>query len=141
MRYSLPITTFLAFFALSTLGLADDAGQKTVPATSDTPAIPADFQDGFAKMGEAMEASAKIFEGLTAEQMNFRPSDGSHTPRWNAEHLRAAQLRFFSSIYHALDPSVKEIKEGPKQMPADYKPANPKWSGAEEAKAMREAQA
>ena len=94
---------------------------------------------------EAKEAAAaesrETFAGLSAAQMSHRPADGSHTPRWNAEHLRATELLFFSQIYHALDPSVPVLNTAPKQMPADYQEAHPDWSGGREAEEMARVQA
>lgn len=90
----------------------------------------------FKKMRASTAANAKVYRPLTTEQMNFKPSDGSHTPRWNAEHISAAQLKFFSQIYHEIDPNVPVIDWSPKQMPADYKAAHPKWSGKQEARRM-----
>jgi len=39
------------------------------------------------KMAEASAASRSVFEPLTAEQMSWRPPNGTHTPRWNAEQI------------------------------------------------------
>ncbi|WP_146580536.1 hypothetical protein [Neorhodopirellula pilleata] len=65
--------------------------------------------------------------------MSFRPSDGTHTPRWNAEHMAGRQLLFFSQIYHALDSRIPVVDRNPQQMPADYEARNLIWSGKEEA--------
>ena len=107
----------------------------------DLSGVPEAYRQDFAAMGEAVEASAKVFDKLSTAQMNFRPGDGSHTPRWNAEHLRAAQLRFFTAIYHAIDGDVEAVTEGPKQMPDQYKAAHADWTGSQEADAMRAAHA
>ena len=77
--------------------------------------------------------SRGVFAKLSTEQMNFVPGDGSHTPRWNSEHMMGRELLFTSQIYHALDPAIPVTNLNPKQMPPDYKAAHPDWSGREEA--------
>lgn len=99
--------------------------------------MPAEMKKLFDQMGEANAASRKVFEPLSAEQLNFQPGDGSHTARWNAEHLAGAQARFFSQLYHNIDPNIPVIDLMPKQMPKDYTPRHPDWSGKEEAEWMR----
>lgn len=89
------------------------------------------------RMESAAEASREVFIPLTAEQLNWRPPNGSHTARWNAEHLLGRQLGFFSQIYAAVDPEITAIDLNPAQMPPDYKPAHPEWNGAEQARQMR----
>ena len=90
-----------------------------------------------AKMDAACKRSQAVFEPLSAEQMNWRPPNGTHTPRWNVEHMRGTQLRFFSQIYAAIDPELhREIDLNPEQMPPDYEPAHPEWTGADEARFM-----
>jgi hypothetical protein len=84
----------------------------------------------------ACEASQAVFAGLSAGQMNFRPANGTHTPRWNAEHMMGRELLFFSQIYHAVDANVPIMDLNPAQMPPDYQPRHPQWTGAEEARQM-----
>lgn len=98
--------------------------------------LPSETAELFKKMRSSTAANAKVYAALSTDQMNFSPADGSHTPRWNAEHISASQLRFFSQIYHELDPNVPVMDWAPKQMPADYKAAHPKWTGKKEAKRM-----
>lgn len=93
------------------------------------------------KMDAACQASQKVFAPLTADQMNWRPPNGSHTPRWNTEHMMGRQLGFFSQIYADIDPAFKHIDLNPKQMPDDYQAAHADWSGAEEARQMQRASA
>lgn len=88
------------------------------------------------KMETAGTRSQKVFAALSAEQLSWQPPNGSHTPRWNAEHMMGRQLGFFSQIYAALDPELTAINLNPKQMPEDYRPAHPKWDGKEEARQM-----
>lgn len=92
--------------------------------------------DLFAKKEAASAASRKIFSELSVEQMNFKPANRTHTPRWNTEHMMGRELVFFSQIYHGVDPTIKVMNLNPKQMPKDYKFAHPDWSGEEEAKQM-----
>jgi len=93
------------------------------------------------KMDAACQASQKVFAPLTANQMNWRPPNGSHTPRWNAEHMMGRQLGFFTQIYADIDPAFKHIDLNPKQMPDDYQAAHADWTGAEEARQMQRANA
>ncbi|TWT95313.1 DinB superfamily protein [Botrimarina colliarenosi] len=96
-----------------------------------------EFAELLERMGDATAASREVFKPLSATQMNWRPPNGTHTPRWNAEHLAATQLRLFSQVYAALDPDHHtEISIGPEQMPDAYVPAHPTWSGAQEAEQM-----
>lgn len=64
---------------------------------------------------------------VTREQLDHRPSDGSHTIRWNFEHTTARELGLFSQIYHALDPGIPVINWNPAQMPRDFVPRHPDW--------------
>jgi L-ascorbate metabolism protein UlaG (beta-lactamase superfamily) len=90
----------------------------------------------FDRMDNARRSSQAVFAPLSANQMNFKPSNGTHTPRWNAEHMMGRELGFFTQIYAGLDPAVPHIDLNPEQMPPDYKAAHPDWSGAEEARQM-----
>ena len=99
--------------------------------------MPAEMTELFAAKEKACQASQAVFEKLSAAQMNFKPGDGTHTPRWNAEHMLGRELGFFSQIYHDQLPSVmRHIDLNPKQMPPDYVAAHPDWSGAAEARQM-----
>ena len=91
------------------------------------------------KLTDASKSSREVFQPLSATQMNWRPPNGTHTPRWNAEHLSATHLGLFSSAFAAIDPDHhKAVRINPKQMPDDYQPAHPDWSGAEQASQMKE---
>jgi len=98
--------------------------------------MPPELAELFARKEAANRASQQVFAALSANQMNHRPSDGTHTPRWNTEHMMGRELGFFSEIYAELDPAITTIDLNPAQMPPDYKAANPNWSGAEEARQM-----
>jgi len=91
----------------------------------------------FTKKEAACSASREMFSKLSVEQMNFKPANGTHTPRWNSEHMMGRELLFFSQIYHAVDPSIPVMNLNPKQMPPDYEFAHPDWTGEEEARQMK----
>lgn len=91
----------------------------------------------FEAMEESCERSQAVFHSLSANQLNFKPANGTHTPRWNAEHMMGRQLLFFSQIYHAVDPAIPVADLNPKQMPPDYVAAHPDWDGPEEARQMQ----
>jgi len=90
----------------------------------------------FAKKEAACLSSRLVFKELSRVQMNFRPANGTHTPRWNAEHMMGRELLFFSQIYHAVDPNIPVMDLNPKQMPNEYQAAHLDWTGAEEAMQM-----
>lgn len=98
--------------------------------------MPQELAELFAAKEAACRASQAVFAKLSVEQMNFKPSDGTHTPRWNAEHMMGRELGFFSQIYAQLDPSITHQDLNPKQMPPDYEAAHSDWPGAEEARQM-----
>jgi hypothetical protein len=115
----------------------DTAGERQIVLLRDKPwVMPEELVALFSRKEAACRASQAVFAKLSAEQMNFRPSNGTHTPRWNAEHMMGRELGFFSQIYHEVDPAVRHIDINPEQMPPDYKAAHPDWSGAEEARQM-----
>ena len=98
--------------------------------------MPDEWSELFAKKEAACRASQQVFAKLSANQMNWRPPNGTHTPRWNTEHMMGRELLFFSQIFHAQDAKLPVIDLNPKQMPPDYMAAHPDWSGAEEARQM-----
>ena len=125
-------------------GIADEPAATTAQPSGMTQAIleaplpvPSHLQELFDRMEAANRRSQDVFRPLSVQQMNHRPSDGSHTPRWNAEHMAGRQLLFFSQIYHALDPSIPVVDWNPEQMPPDYVARHPDWSGADEARSMQ----
>jgi L-ascorbate metabolism protein UlaG (beta-lactamase superfamily) len=75
--------------------------------------------------------------GLTREQLDHKPSDGSHTIRWNFEHTTARELGFFSQVYAQLDPEIPVINWNPAQMPIDYTPRHPDWGPEEMVRHVR----
>jgi hypothetical protein len=93
----------------------------------------------WAAMDRACADSQAVFAPLSATQMSFQPSNGTHTPRWNVEHMLGRQLLFFTQIYAALDDQLAPLDLNPAQMPSDYRAAHPDWSGAEEARQMERA--
>ena len=92
--------------------------------------------DLFDKKEAASKSSRAVFKELSVNQLNFRPSNGTHTPRWNTEHMMGRELLFFSQIYHAMDSSIPILDLNPKQMPPDYRPAHEDWTGLEESMQM-----
>lgn len=93
-----------------------------------------ELADLFSKKETACKNSRDTFAKLSIEQMNFRPPNGTHTPRWNSEHMMGRELLFFSQIYHAVDSSIPVVDLNPRQMPDDYEMAHPDWTGQEEAR-------
>ncbi|EKK00429.1 hypothetical protein RBSH_04156 [Rhodopirellula baltica SH28] len=91
----------------------------------------------FAAMEKSCAESQAVFAKLTTAQMNFKPANGTHTPRWNVEHMMGRQLLFFSQMYHEADASIPVMDLNPAQMPPDYEFANADWDGAEEARQMQ----
>jgi len=97
---------------------------------------PAPLVEAFDAIAEQREAFAKTIGGMSIEQLNHRPSDGSHTIRWNVEHLAGRELLFFSQVYHAIDPMIPVIDINPAQQPEDYEPAHPDWPASEEVRLL-----
>ncbi|APZ91988.1 DinB family protein [Fuerstiella marisgermanici] len=91
----------------------------------------------FAAMEKSCSDSQKVFSKLSVKQLNFKPANGTHTPRWNCEHMMGRQLLFFSQIFHAIAPAIPVMDLNPKQMPPDYEFAHPDWDGKEEARQMQ----
>ena len=103
--------------------------------------MPKELQALFERMDIALPLATEIFAPLSAKQMNHRPADGTHTARWNAEHIMGRELGFFTAIYSNLDPAIPHIDLNPAQMPPDYKAAHPDWNGAEEVRQIERASA
>ncbi len=115
----------------------NEAAPKVTVLSSEPWKMPADLEELFAKMEASCRASQQVFSKLSVAQMNFKPSNGTHTPRWNTEHMMGRQLGFFSQIYNAIDPTIPVMNLNPKQMPEDYEYAHASWNGAEEARQMQ----
>ena len=98
--------------------------------------MPEELRGLFARKQAACQASQATFAALNAEQLNFVPSNGTHTPRWNCEHMAGRELLFFSQIYAAQAAAIPLMDLNPQQMPADYQPRHADWDGAEEARHM-----
>jgi uncharacterized damage-inducible protein DinB len=134
--------SLLVFLSGNAIGQSKVAGSGhpsvEVSLLLDTPPpVPDQLRQLFDRMEAANRRSQNVFRQLSVEQVNFKPSNGTHTPRWNAEHMAARQLLFFSQIYHALDSNIPVIDRNPQQMPADYEARNPSWSGKDQARAMQ----
>ena len=98
--------------------------------------MPTEWSELFAAKEQACQKSQMAFSNLNPNLMNFKPSDGTHTPRWNAEHMRGRELLFFSQIYAQVDPAIQPIDVNPEQMPPDYVAAHPDWWAKEETRQM-----
>ncbi len=117
-------------------GGGDDAQPRVVSLKFQPWEMPEELAALFEEKEAVQKRSAEVYRPLSAEQMNFRPSNGTHTPRWNVEHTNGYELSMFSAFYAGADPEISRITERPEQMPPDYVPANPEWTGAEEARAI-----
>lgn len=102
--------------------------------------MPADLADLFRAKEVAAAAAAEEYAALSANQLNHRPSNATHTPRWNAEHTAGTELLVMSAMLNAVDDSIPIIRETPAQMPPDYAPAHPEWEGPEQAREMQRIQ-
>lgn len=123
----------------NTVALSSEAKDQPVRilVTADNPwEMPEPVATLFAAMETANADSQAVFAKLSANQMNFKPANGTHTPRWNTEHMMGRQLLFFSQIYHAQNPVIPIMDLNPEQMPPDYVFAHPDWDGREEARQM-----
>ncbi|MCA9132871.1 MAG: DinB family protein [Planctomycetales bacterium] len=99
--------------------------------------MPAELSELFQEKERACENSQGTFAKLSAKQLNFRPKNGTHTPRWNAEHMMGRELLFFSQIYAKQETAIVPLDLNPKQMPPDYVAAHPDWDGREEARQLQ----
>ena len=141
-HFSILFVSLLGILSGPALGQSNDneTGRTTADALlllDAPPPVPEQLRPLFDRMEAANRRSQDVFRQLSVEQMNFRPSDGTHSPRWNAEHMAGRQLLFFSQIYHALDSSIPVVDLNPKQMPVDYQARKPDWSGKDEARNMQ----
>lgn len=99
--------------------------------------MPEELAALFEAKEEASRASQAVFRDLSAAQLNHRPSDESHTPRWNAEHMAGTEMYVMTAIFAERDPSIPVVNLMPAQMPPDYEPAHPDWDGPEQAAQMQ----
>ena len=123
-------------FNTCTVSVSDDEfrGSTIRTITDETFEPSAELEDLIAKKEFSSDDCQDVFKPLTVEQMNFRPPNGTHTPRWNVEHMMGRELLFVSQIYHAIDPSIPIMDLNPAQMPDDYEFAHEDWTGEEEAR-------
>ena len=121
----------------NTVAVSNTKRKKTITRVvslgTKTYEMSAALKDLFDKKEASCKKSRATFAALSIAQMNFKPANGTHTPRWNTEHMMGRELQFFSQIYHAVDPEVPVINLNPAQMPPKYKFAHPDWTGQEEA--------
>ena len=121
------------------VGPTDERPYVVVLKTRPWP-MPDELATLFEAKESAAAASAAVFDALSTAQMNHRPGNGTHTPRWNAEHMMGAELEFFTAIYHGVEPSLAALKLRPEQMPDAYTAAHPDWTGGEEARQIERVQ-
>ena len=96
--------------------------------------MPDELAELFERKDVSSKASRKEFAALSVDQMNFKPANGTHTPRWNTEHMMGRELLFFSQIYAAQNSQIPVMNLNPQQMPKDYKFAHADWTGEEESR-------
>ena len=118
-----------------------DPSLHAIEPEGELSSLPEETRQLVGDLSASAKSTAELFEEMTKEQLDFRPPDESHTPRWNAEHLAGAQILFFSKYFHSLDDRLPVVERMPKQSPEDYEPWHPDWDGAEEAGWIREADA
>lgn len=121
-------------------GKAEPKKTRFVSLGTEPYKMSAELLDLFEKKEVSQQATRELFSSLSLNQMNFKPANGTHTPRWNAEHMMGRELGFFSQIYNAVDPSIPVMDLNPKQMPKDYEFAHEDWSGEEEARQIERVQ-
>jgi DinB family protein len=102
--------------------------------------MPDELEQLFEEKEQLADEAEAVFDPLSVHQMNHKPANGTHTPRWNVEHMMGRELLFFSSIYVARDPELRAIDLNPKQMPPDYVAKHPDWTGREEARQIERVQ-
>ena len=119
-------------------GHSHESGSRRTERLDDRPlTLSAELEKLMMAKEAACSASQEVFSKLSVTQMNFRPSNGSHTPRWNAEHMMGRELLFFSQIFNAQDQAIPVMDLNPKQMPPDYVARHAEWTGMEEAQQMQ----
>lgn len=99
--------------------------------------MPAELAELYERKDAVCRTSQAVFAKLSVNQMNHRPSNGTHTPRWNAEHMMGRELGFFSRVFSGVDSAIPHINLNPEQQPPDYVAAHPDWDGNEEARQMQ----
>jgi len=84
---------------------------------------------------DAMTASAttaaRAFAPLTVEQLNHVPADGTHSPRWNPEHMAGQQIFSFLQFFSTKDSAFRIEDPRPAGTPAKYVAKNPDWTAQE----------
>lgn len=117
-----------------------DANAAVVHLKPEPWVMPAELAALFNKKEADAAASMAVFAPMSADQMNHSPANGTHTPRWNVEHMTGIELGFFSGVYANLDPELRPINRRPAQMPPQYEAREPSWTGAEEARQIERTQ-
>lgn len=124
--------------AVAALADGENAGRLIAIELGYEPWIaPAHMRQNLDRAHEARETMAKTIESVTPEQLDHKPSNGTHTLRWNAEHTAGSEMAFITLALHDADATLPQIRISPAQQPENYTPANPDWSSAEEAAHIR----
>ena len=100
-------------------------------------ALRSDVSEALAAMRGDRRALVDDLGKVTKTQLDHKPSNGTHTIRWNFEHTTGRELGFFSQVYHALDDEIPVINWNPPQMPPDYAAREPTWGTAEMVRHVR----
>lgn len=111
---------------------AAKARTKVIVLQTTTAVLPDELESLFQAKEQQARKTAKVFEPLSAKQLNWSPPNGTHTPRWNVEHMMGRELLFFSQIFHQRNDEIPVMNLNPEQMPPDYVAAHPDWEGHEE---------
>lgn len=98
--------------------------------------MPTELAELFERKEAASRHTQQVFADLSVTQLNFKPSNGTHTPRWNSEHMMGRELLFFSQIFAQRTPEIVVIDLNPQQMPPDYQARHVDWDGGEEARQL-----
>ncbi len=109
---------------------------RSVTLSRQPPELSPELASLIEKKEAACKASQQVFKKLSVKQLNFRPSNGTHTPRWNVEHMMGRELLFFSQIFADQDAAITVMNLNPKQMPPDYVARHADWTGQEEARQL-----
>ena len=118
-------------------GQASEQPTRLIAMKNSAMKLPAKLESLLVAKEAESEKTARVFESMSANQLNWKPPNGTHTPRWNTEHMMGRELLFFSQMFHQQNDEIPVIDRNPKQMPKDYKADHPEWTGREEARRIR----
>ncbi|MHC4443495.1 MAG: MBL fold metallo-hydrolase [Planctomycetota bacterium] len=114
---------------------SDKSSEFTRPACIISDFKPAQLKPEMVKALSTMRKTRQVMVDrlgqVSKAQLDHKPANGTHTIRWNFEHTTGRELKFFSEVYHVLDPEIPVIDWNPAQMPPDFKPRYPEWNTVE----------